>query len=490
MTADANLTVRKTANPAAERDQASERQRDFLYGLPALVAGLVLALFAFGLTNVHESAVVNFYSSEAKRFEDERNYDEALICFERLTRMRPLSDSYTYGKARILEAQGHLEQARVLLDILAPRDHPRYAPAHLLLANRALIALNQNPKALEDVEPHLLHCLKLSPGLGVENEVHAMLGKFYVAERRYAEAVPHLEQVYLGRPDVLLPLARTYAILGRAADARKRGMEARDHFVRQLEHEGNADNISVRLDAADAAFFLGDYKEAESLLLNGLARSNEVRLHAALSAVYVEWYKALEKNRDVSDDDRLALLERGLRHAPANPALVDCFLKVLRTGGPKSEQARAALRSTLVGGKAPAVVHFALGMDDWERGHAETARIHLREAVTLAPELLVAANNLAMLLAFGPNPDPAEALQIIDRVIERSPDFAQYRDTRGRILISLKRWQEALPELERALKTYPNDRTIHQALAEVYSHLGMPDIADEHKRRSADATSR
>lgn len=459
---------------------------DFLYGLPAAAAGFLVILFALVLTTVHEPSTLNFYVDEASRLEHLGEYDEALVCYERLTRLRPTREDFAYGKARVLEALGHADQAAVILNGLAPRDRPGYAPAHLLLANRALIALNQNAKAREVIEPHLLNFLKLTPDPASETEARALLGKFYVAEGRYADAEAQLQKVFRERPDVLLPLARAAAALGKTAYARERASEARAFYQRKLKEPGNADNITYRIEAADAAFFLGDFSEAESILLEGLARSREVRLHAALSMVYVEWYKAVKKDPKVPQQDRLVLLERGLQHAPTNPALIDCLLEVLKKGGPDSERARGALRSILAEGKAPAVVHFALGMDDWERGQPESARVHLREAVALAPEFLIAANNLAMFLAFGPKANPTEALQVIDRVIERRPDVAEYRDTRGRVLTALGRWQEALPDLEIALKTYPKSATLHEALADAYGHLGMAEMAKEHKRLAAE----
>ena len=46
----------------------------------------------------------------------------------------------------------------------------------------------RNPKAKDEIEPHLLNYLKLKPELAMELEARTLLGKFYVAEGRYAEA--------------------------------------------------------------------------------------------------------------------------------------------------------------------------------------------------------------------------------------------------------------------------------------------------------------
>ena len=59
---------------------------------------------------------------------------------------------------------------------------------------------------------------------------------------------------------------------------------------------------------------------------------------------------------------------------------------------------------------------------------------------------------------------------------------AQLLGTRGQILTKMGRWKEALTDLESALRAGQKTPGIHSALAETYEHLGMPDLAAEHKK--------
>ena len=60
--------------------------------------------------------------------------------------------------------------------------------------------------------------------------------------------------------------------------------------------------------------------------------------------------------------------------------------------------------------------------------------------------------------------------------------MAAYRDTRGLILVKMKRWKDALPDLEFALRADLGRPELHRALARVYDNLQMPEVATEHKR--------
>jgi predicted Zn-dependent protease len=95
------------------------------------------------------------------------------------------------------------------------------------------------------------------------------------------------------------------------------------------------------------------------------------------------------------------------------------------------------------------------------------------------------ANNLAWILANGPDPDLPRALETINAVIERWPGELRFRGTRGQILARMQRWKEALADLELALKVYPDSAQLHRALAETYEHLDAPGMAVEHRQRAA-----
>src|SRR5262249_58618903 len=115
------------------------------------------------------------------------------------------------------------------------------------------------------------------------------------------------------------------------------------------------------------------------------------------------------------------------------------------------------------------------------RGQPAEARVDLEQAFKLAPDLPAVANNLAWLLANDSRPDLPRALELVNVALKHSPKELNFRDTRGRILAKLGRWQEALEDLEAALPGSPNNPGLHRALADAYEHLGDPAMAAKHR---------
>jgi uncharacterized protein HemY len=68
--------------------------------------------------------------------------------------------------------------------------------------------------------------------------------------------------------------------------------------------------------------------------------------------------------------------------------------------------------------------------------------------------------------------------------LDKRPDDGHFRGTRGRILARMKRWQEALTDMEAALPAEGESSQLHQDLAETYSALAIPDLATQHRLRA------
>jgi len=67
-------------------------------------------------------------------------------------------------------------------------------------------------------------------------------------------------------------------------------------------------------------------------------------------------------------------------------------------------------------------------------------------------------------------------------VLEKFPQNANFRETRGEVLVKLGRWQEAVLDLEYALPTLGSRRNTHAALAEAYHGLGSQELAAQHEK--------
>jgi Flp pilus assembly protein TadD len=130
-------------------------------------------------------------------------------------------------------------------------------------------------------------------------------------------------------------------------------------------------------------------------------------------------------------------------------------------------------------------LELLFGVACLQKNRPGEASRHFKEAWELLPGNPVLANNHAVMLGAGPgDADRAAALAIIEGVLASHPEVPTFLDTKGQILLALRRPEEAALILEAALKQAPAPAT-HLALAEAYSRLGRTDLADLHRNLAA-----
>jgi tetratricopeptide (TPR) repeat protein len=456
-------------------------RRHLLRGLAALLAGAIVLVVAgaAGLTDSNQIRM-RYFDQAAHHF-NRRNYQAARIGFERVAHEG--GDLGTrevrYNLAVCLDVLGESDRARALIDQLAPDDRTGFAPAHVWQAHRLWSGPNHTPAEIRAGEEHLLRALQDAPNA---SEPSALLGQFYLAAGWAQKALPYLEAAARAQPEMLLPLARAECVLDKRIRAHDRAKEARQLFKSRAD--ADPDDHNSRLLWVEANLILEDFPAAADALQREAILKTDDRYPRALAQVYLAWSDSLGREDRSKLAERLALLDRGLTHDPANMLLLGRFSDLIRTGGSEGDRARAALQTLVACGLATGPVRYALGLDAWEHGRAAEARLHWEEAGRLSPQMPAFVNNLAWILANGPKPDLPRALDTINPVIARSPGDPRFRETRGQILARMHRWREALPDLEMALTVYPDDPDLHRTLAETYDHLDAPAMAAEHRKRA------
>jgi tetratricopeptide (TPR) repeat protein len=449
-----------------------------LLGLPALGVGIAAGVVTVLSLSTPEAELETRYLEQARNAFQAKDYAGALTYYERLAPRGGERPAVLYGLALTADALGQSERASLLMAELAPADGQGYGPAHLWRAGQLLRSPRLSALDRQAAESHLLHALDGEPE--DREAAHALLGELYLAGGQLDQAEPHLLKAVKAKPHLRLRLAVLYALKGNKERARSEAQLAVTFYRARSQVE--VGNHQARIRWADATTFLEDFPAAVAILEEGLTATHEPLYRQALAAVYLLWSDALARDSRDKVGDRLSLLERGLRYDPANAGLLDRLSAATRIDGPDADKARAALQGLLARGEAPATVHFALGVDAWQRGKTDEARLHWECAHQLAPQVGVIANNLALALAQGKVPDLPRALELVNLALEHSPHEANFRDTRGTILVRMGRWKEALPDLEAALPRQSNKAELHRTLAEVYEHLGAPEMAAEHKR--------
>jgi tetratricopeptide (TPR) repeat protein len=459
-------------------------KRLLLLGLPALLtaSGLVIVTGLCLLAPAGELEAR--YLEAGKDALNRKDYAAARTCYRRLASRGAGRPEVVYGQALTAEALGEAGRAESLMADLAPEDRPEdedrpgYAPAHLWQARRLLRTAGSDPQARASAEKHLLHAL--DGDLAEREAAHGLLGELYLATGRLDRAEPHLARAVKTRPQLRMRLALLHAMRGDRSRAASEANLALTFF--RARAMGDLQDHFARVQWADALTFLEQFPEAVAVLEEGWNATREPLYRAVLAGAYLTWADAVARDPKAKVGERLRLVERGLTYDPASPALLDRLLAATRTDGAGADEARAVLRNMAATGVAAGTAHFALGLDAWQRGREEEARLHWERAIQLAPQVVSVANNLAWLLAQSKQPDLPRALELSNRAVASAPANPSFRDTRGRILARMGRYKEALPDLDAAVAAAPHDADLHRTLADVYRRLGSPGMADEHER--------
>jgi tetratricopeptide (TPR) repeat protein len=467
--------------------QRSRRWAYFLQGLPALLAGAGGCAVVLAVLLTPRPELEGRYLAHAQAAFKAGDYADAAACYDRLSYAGGNRPEVLFGLALTAESLGRHGRAAALMDALTPAGQGGYAPAHLAQARRLLGQPRPSESDRQEAEAHLFRAL--DGELDDPEAAHALLAELYLAEvpPRLDQAEPHLMKCLNTRPRLRLRLAQLYAVRGDKERARGEAQLALRYFRDRAK--ADLQNRQARLSWADAAAFLEDFPAAVEALREGLAVSDDPTYRQALVGVYVVWADALGRDPKAPPGTQIAAIQAGLRFDPANVPLLNRLLAAVKAGGPKEDEARAALQDLLASGQAPASAHFALGLDAWERGRADEARLHFERADALSPNTPTVVNNLAWVLANADPPDLTRALQLSNFAIERAPKEPSFRDTRGRVLARLGRWKEALPDLEAALSGHADNAELHAVLADAYERQDPPDpdMAAKHRQLAAKA---
>ena len=262
-----------------------------------------------------------------------------------------------------------------------------------------LASPNPSPETYRQAEGHLLRAIQGNPDLpGAE----ALLGDLYLKQGQRKRAVDHLTRAAKQEPELALVLAHLHEAEGNAKKATVWASTACDQA--RPRAEANPDDHRARIHWAWATLILKDYSMAVAILERGWAVTRADVYPPALSQAYAIWVRELARDRTVPLAQQLSVVEKGLRQAPGNAALLARLLEISHLTGPEGNKARSSLRAMLAQGSPPACLHLCLGIDAWQRGEHGQAQQHLKRAFDLAPHFPIVANNMAWVLAEAPTP--------------------------------------------------------------------------------------
>lgn len=457
------------------------KTRNFKYlrwGIPALLG--IAAWMAFGLCVLLQkpSQVQREYTRIAGRALANKEFEVARVATQRLLAMgvEPRR-KHLFDLALTLGGLGRDQEAVSLLGNIAPPDQPGYLPAQLFVAHSLLTRTNVSLEDVRRAEKHLRRVVAVDEKSADANE---LLGRVYMRLGNWELANNFLELVVGERPELSLMLA--VVAKARGNDIAMRNWAERAARYHREKLGVTKDQPGHRLALADALAMLEDYQGASVELERGWNSFENRAYLVPLGQIYGLWVDSVARSSPRDLAQRAQLLQKGLGVAPQNELLLRHLIRLTRMDGAEGAAARDTLQKMLASGNATAVLHYALGVDAWQRGQPGEARQHFTLAYAAAPQLPYVANNMAMILIAAEPPDPTKALAIIESVLEKFPDNPNFRETRGEALVLLGRPAEAVKDLEFALPLLASKKFPHKALAKAYRAMGMAEVAAKHEQ--------
>jgi tetratricopeptide (TPR) repeat protein len=348
-----------------------------------------------------------------------------------------------------------------------------------------------------EAERHLLCVAEHDSGIwGVE--ASALLGENYWIAHWPQKAIPFLRRTP-PRSEGRVLLA---SLLFNARDFEAAEAEAkacRETFEMRLRE--NPADLKARLKLADCLMILKEYPLAINVCGQGISSTMPEGAVKTLSDRridhYVTWLHALEKDPHANPKLRFTVLEEALALAPTERRLLFRLLVYADSKSKEGADARALLDRQLVSGSNLAFAHYVAGLFACiNQSHAATeserearrkeAEFHFQIAHQKMPADAAVSNNLAWIMANSNPPQLDQALELINATIKMMPSEAEFRHTRGVIMVKLERWREAIDDLEVALDhdRHPDRANIHAALANAYDKLGNNKYAEFHRNEA------
>ncbi len=407
----------------------------------------------------------------------------ARLASDALVRLYPNSEEYAFNRATIEAQAGNDQTAKALMSELATSK--KSAQAALWLANSVGDRKDFGNWSDEDRKAYVRWL-----SLAVENDPTSVL------PRRLLSDVLLVYGDNRGAYTTLLPVADadediTYIVtflekeLGMLEAARGRAEKLTRVYKDRLSE--TPQDIAARSRYAALFILREQYAEAVDLLKRGLVLAStpedtKILRNAIAEAMVLE--STMIADTDQSPRGLMRSLER-LREAmavdPTNPSLLEAVAQAcLRAADSKNDEL-IVLREALVQGVSSDTAHFILGTVALNAGDIEEAKQHLEIAVKSNPNLPGLLNNLAHAISHEEEPDLERALRLSDAAVANLPNHAYLRETRGQIYFKLKRYTEAIADLEIALSAKELRPRIRESLATAYDALGRTDIAERQR---------
>jgi tetratricopeptide (TPR) repeat protein len=304
---------------------------------------------------------------------------------------------------------------------------------------------------------------------GPENfGVNHNFGEFYARAGKPEAAIPYLQRAQRADPSSYgngYDLALAYQEAGMRAEARQQIQE-----------------LLKRNDTADLHGLLGEVEEESG---NYVAAANEYQRAAHMDPsepnIY-QWGSELLLHQTLNP--AIEVFSEGVKQYPNSPRLEVGLGLALYWRNDYDEAVKALVKATDLAPADPRPYYFLSKAYDRSRSQAEEVIKRFRRFAELQPDNSMAAYYYAISLWKG-NQTESTGSQL-DRVasllkssIVLDPTFAQAHLKLGNLYSQQRKFAEAVPEYQQALKLDAKLADAHYRLGQAYGHLDQKDLAQK-----------
>ena len=403
---------------------------------------------------------------------------------------------------QLARSQGFENQGISIMNRIAPLEEPGFLDAHLYLAKYQLRTNATSSRNLK--ERIYLANSHLDLAIVRDGENTTALGmKTLLAQRsgKPAEAKEFLEKLFLNDPFVYPQLCQANLQLGKGEENLRVLHSARERLSSRLsrmtvspsklrtKHVTYLVDCFHRLEDIDAADAVAQ-KEMTAFPSNEITQGWGKRLLAIGQQLR---YQSGGKINAKNATELVGYLRKGYDLDPNNEKILEYIVNLRSFNIPGLTEVSKAIYKPST--KAPASVHNILGTIAMSNGDYLEATKRFTTADSKSPNNAEYLNNLSYAYLTRPDPDPLEALKLVDKAIRsirpgttNTRYLTHFYDTKGRSLLALGKIAEdngnmplasshysaAAGKLLRALVDRPNDVPITQAILECYEANGQP----------------
>jgi tetratricopeptide (TPR) repeat protein len=457
--------------------------------LPAIAATLVFCVLLFWDRYQGSAWRLTQYRRILQTAVTEKDYNEAIIACRTLINLTPYDDGLRFQQAVLELELGHDEMAKEMMVNLAATKRNGPASTWLLENSYDLSKLSEWTSQEHAGFRALVANAVEQKNRAAVDSAQLRLANYLTQMGSPRDAVKIVQELAARTPKLNL------IGLGLALQSEDKELAVRfaNNAVKYLEQflSANPSAVQERLELAKTLVFLDREQDAANVLKDGLGLTQDESLKGGIAEVLVHYATRIAKEGDSRLVQRLQIIRNAMDYSPNNPSVIDAIIEIILDCKDKEGNQVELLRKSIVEGAAPEATHFIQGTLALLNGDHATALNHLKIAQSTGVNTPGLLNNLAMALQKTDDPERvAQALELSISANKLLADHPYLRDTRGQILLKLKRYDEAIPDLEFALRAPELATTVHASLATAYAALGQNDLADEHRKRSTEDASR